>query len=152
MSINLELDMIKPRITIVLHPNTSFVELVTNDRRFNDEQYAFSRKAPPAGDEAVLLDGIDRVIGIDKVEASKNTLRLEISDGMRLHEFIPAVVGHVKGWGGKDYEPEIFCDDRRWTREPVYGSNEFAGPIDAGVKVLAGTANLGIEYKVWRNE
>jgi hypothetical protein len=140
-----------PRLTIILHPNTSRIDVTRNDRVFNYEQYSFSRKAEPVGAEKALLDILNtHIIGIDAAKASKNTLQLEICDGMLLSEFIPQVITAVKHFGGEaePYNPEIFVENRRYSVDPIY-DHEDGYTISEGVRERAGTVDIGVPYKVF---
>jgi hypothetical protein len=143
--------VIAPRLTIVLHPNPSRIDIALNDRLFNTERYSFSRKNKPIGAEKALLDYCQTyIVGIGDAKASKNTLQLEIEDGVLLREFIPQVVTAVLRWGGEvePYTPEIYVDNRRYEVAPTYDAE--GTPTSDGVHEQPGQADIGLPYKVWR--
>lgn len=139
------------RITVILHPNTSRVSIVLNDRVFNKERYSFSRKAEPIGPEKIMLDVLnDCIIGIINAEAAKNELSLEISECTYPSDYIPQVILAVKNYVGEsDYSPVIYCDDRRYTKEPEYNSEGWT--VTPGITEKKGSVNLGIPYVVWED-
>lgn len=141
---------IAPRLTVILHPNPSRIDIALNDRMFNTERYSFSRKQEPAGAEKELLDYCETyVVGVDRAKASKNTLQLEVADGVLLREFIPQVVTAVKRWGSEvePYAPEIHLDNRRYAVDPTY--DEDGWTTSEGVRERPGLADIGLPYKVW---
>lgn len=155
---NLKVETTASRVVIVLHPNVSRIDITLNDRLFNTEKYRFSRKEEPQGPEKTLLDSIENIIGVEKAEASKNTLSLELSDGLRLREFLPQVMVSLYHWGRAvneqhaeqtPYNPEIYVEDRRWKEAPVV--DEWR-TIKAGVCMEPGEANIGLPYTPWTDE
>jgi hypothetical protein len=145
-----EQEMTTSRLTIILHPNPSRVDIVLNDRLFNTEKYSFSRKNEAVGREKELLDYCETcIVGVDRATANKNTLKLEISDGVLLKEFLPQVIVAIKRWGSsvERYEPEIFVDNRRWEESPVYNSDGWI--IRKGIQQSPGQINIGFPYKIW---
>ena len=140
-----------PRLTIVLHPNPSRIDVALNDRMFNAERYSFSRKQEPVGAERALLDYCETyIVGVGSAKAGKNTLQLEIDDGVLLREFLPQVVTAVKRWGSEvePYEPEIYVDNRRYSVDPSYDADGWT--TSEGVREQPGRADIGLAYKVWR--
>lgn len=139
------------RITVILHPNPTCIDVVLNDRMFNQEQYGFSRKKQAEGAEAAMLDVLNRfTIGIRKAETSKNTLKLEISDGMLPNEIVPAVITAITRFVDEaDYSPVIFCDDRRRRVWPVESGDEWSSRSTGGVRYNSGEVDLGVEYTPW---
>jgi len=141
---------IKPRLTVVLHPNASRIDVALNDRMFNTERYSFSRRREPRGAERALLDYCETyVVGIGGAKASKNVLQLEIEDGVLLREFIPQVITAVKRWGSEvePYNPEVCVDNRRWETEPVYDDMSC---IASGVQQRPDQADIGMPYSIFR--
>jgi hypothetical protein len=140
---------IAPRLTVVLHPNESRIDIVLNDRMFNRERYTHTREQVPEGAEKQLLDSCDFIVGIESAKASKNTLALEISDGMYLSEFIPRVIDAIKQWGSatEPYEPAIYVDNRRWAVEPTYDSEY--GQTSCGLRQSPTEPAIGLPYAVW---
>lgn len=139
-----------PRITIILHPNTSRIDVTLNDRLFNHEQYSFSRKADPVGAEKVLLDHLnENVVGIEGAKASKNTLQLEVADGMLLREFIPQVITAVKVFGSEieQYDPVIAVENRRYDVDPVYDEDGYT--VSNGLREAPTAPNIGVPYDVF---
>lgn len=136
------------RITIILHPNESRIDVVLNDTRFNNERYYFSREAEPVGEELAMLEALENIIGIEKAETSKNTLSLEISAGMLESEFMPQVIRAVKKFGvvcnGEDYEPRLIVDNRRYAVCPE--SNDEGWTTVQGVRQLPNAVNIGLPY------
>jgi hypothetical protein len=142
---------IQPRLTIILHPNPSCVDIVVNDRMFNKERYSFSRKEEPVGAEKILLDYCqEHIIGIHTAEANKSTLKLKLEDGILLREFIPQLVTAVKRWGSEvePYNPMICVVNRRWKVEAVY-DDDMMRTNNPGVRELPNDADLGIPYTTW---
>jgi len=144
------------RIVITLHPNTSFMQFVLNDRMFNHEKYCHSRSNDPVGAEEKLLKVLNYyTVGVVSAEASKNKLRVEIERGMMLDEIIPPVITAIKEFvGEKDYEPEIFLEDDRWEVEPVVA--EGIDPwdvrtVEEGRKMAPGRALIGVTYTPWND-
>lgn len=137
------------RITIILHPNTSRVDVVLNDRMFNKERYSHSRDREAAGAEKVLLDVLnDCTVGVERASASKNTLSLDIADGMLHAEYMPAVIRAVQKFVGEsDYKPVIACEDRRYSVAPEYRSDGWTEK--PGIRVAAGKVDIGLEYQAW---
>lgn len=152
---NKDAPSLQSRMTIVLHPNTTRIDIVLNDRMFNTEKYYHSRKREPIGPEKEMLDMLEEhIIGIESARAGKNTVHLEISDGMRLREFMPQVITAVKQWGmafEPGYQPEVWLENRRWEREPVYcSSDEWSmGPEVPGVRQRPDAPDIGVPYQIW---
>lgn len=144
------------RIVIVLHPNPSYIEFIMNDRMFNQEQYQFSRKEEPNGPEATMLRVLNTYTnGVVKVEPGRNAMRVEIQDGFLLSEVVPEILIAIKAFvGEKDYQPEIFVDERRFVEQPVYSESENnwgdSRLITPGVKAKPGEVDIGVPYGVWR--
>lgn len=139
------------RILVVLHPNTDYITLALNDRRFNNERYGFHRDRKAEGDEANLLWYIElNVVGVSKVETQRNEMRLELSEGTLPHEVVPQVVTAVLEWARKiesDYNPTVYADDRRWKIDPKYDSDGWTEV--EGIRYPRGQLYLGIPYIVW---
>lgn len=143
----------RPRLTIILHPNPTCMEISLNDRMFNKEKYSFSRKRPAEGAEKKMLEMLEEeIIGIQKAETCKNVLKIEIHDGMRLKEFVPQVITAVKAWAEtvEPYNPIIYLDNRRWAREPVYANDDDWTPVSEGRKQRPGSADIGMPYEIWQ--
>jgi hypothetical protein len=141
---------VEPRLTVVLHPNTSRIDIALNDRLFNTEKYSFSRKNEPTGRERELLDYCETyIVGIGSATASKNVLQLEIEDGVLLREFIPQVITACKRWGSavEPYNPVVCVDNRRFEIEPVYGEDDSL--VQPGRRQLAHQADIGLPYSAW---
>jgi hypothetical protein len=139
------------RLTVVLHPNPSRIDIALNDRFFNTERYSFSRKQEPHGAEKDLLDYLQTyIVGVGDAKAAKNVLQLEIEDGVLLREFMPQVITAVKRWGSvvEPYEPEVFVDNRRYDIDPTYDSEGWT--TSDGVRQRPGKADIGLAYKVWQ--
>lgn len=137
------------RITVTLHPNTSYVTITLNDRLFNKERYSFSRASEAVGAEKEMLDILNScTIGIVQAETTKNQLKLQICEGMFVNEIIPAVLIAVKHFvSDSSYDPKVYCDDKRWEVEPREDGNGF--PLTDGVKVARNQADIGVEYEVF---
>lgn len=143
----------RPRLTIILHPNPTRIDISLNDRLFNKEKYNFSRKHEPIGAEKVMLDLLEEeVVGIQSAKTCKNVLALEVHDGMRLKEFIPQVVTAVKAWAEsvEPYNPIIYLDNRRWEVEPVYANEEDWFPKSQGIRQKPGAVDIGMPYEIWQ--
>lgn len=143
---------VAPRLTVVLHPNPSRIDIALSDRLFNTEKYSFSRKKEPVGAERDLLDYCETyVIGVSSANASKNTLQLEIDDGVLLREFIPQVITAIRRWGSavEPYSPDIYVDNRRYEVEPTYSEDGWA-TTRKGIVERPGSADIGLPYKVWK--
>lgn len=139
-----------PRLTIVLHPNTSRIDIALSDRLFNTEKYSFSRKIEATSKEKELLDYLETyIVGITKASATKNTLQLELAEGVYIREFMPQVITAVKSWGSgvEPYDPAIYVENRRWEREPKY--DDIGWTRVEGVRQPAGQVNIGVPYKTW---
>lgn len=143
------------RIVITLHPNTDHLEMVLNDRMFNTERYSFSREKEAVGAEKVLLNVLNNcVVGIVKAETTKNTLKMEIQEGMLLSELIPPTLTAIKEFvGEKGYDPEIFVNDKRYIEQPEYAvsSDEYdhGRQISPGKKAKPGSVDIGVPYMIW---
>ena len=143
---------LKSRLILILHPNTERAEVVLNDRKFNEEQYHFTRKSEPVEEEALLLAELNSVIGVKKAEASKNSISLEISPCMYPEEWFPSVLRAVLKWGGKGYRPSVEVDDRRYKsgQEPEYDHDGWV--TIEGVKQEKGAVNIGVEYSAFEGK
>lgn len=142
--------LITPRLTIILHPNTSRIDIVLNDRKFNNERYYHSRKNEAVGYEKVLLDYCNLYVnGIKNASTGKNVMHLEICDGMLLKEIIPEIIVAIKHWGSsvEPYNPEIYLENRRYEVAPEYHEDGY--PIHPGVREHATKPDIGVPYKVW---
>lgn len=141
------------RIVVLLHPNTKYIEFIMNDRMFNKEEYQFSRKAEAMGPEKTLLRVLNSCTnGVVKAEPGRNAMRVEIQDGFFLYEVVPEILIAIKEFvGEKDYNPEIFVDDRRYIVEPEYAESdwEIGCQISPGVKAKPGEVDIGVLYTVW---
>lgn len=137
------------RITVVLHQNPSYVTISLNDRLFNKERYSFSRAAQAVGSEKEMLDVLNNcTVGIKSAETGKNELKLELSEGMFIHEVIPAVLIAIKHFvNDPTYQPTVYCNDKRWEVEPEEDDDGF--PRKPGVKVPPKSVNIGVEYVVF---
>jgi hypothetical protein len=138
---------VTPRLTVVLHPDPSRIDIALNDRMFNTERYSFSRKRDPQAEEKALLDYCETyIVGIGGAKASKNVLQLEIEDGVLLREFIPQVITAIKRWGSavEPYNPDIYVDNRRWAKEPVYGGDDDTEILSRGRKQRPDEAVIGL--------
>jgi hypothetical protein len=143
---------IGPRLVIILHPNTSCIDIALNDRLFNREKYTHSRDTEPVGAEKELLDTLQgEIIGVSRAQAGKNTLRLDLDDGVLLREFMPQVVDAVIRWGSASapYAPEIYVENRRYEEDPEY--DRFGDQIRRGIRQEPQQADIGLPYKVWKS-
>lgn len=134
------------RITIIFHPNMECVDVVLNDRKFNNELYAFSREKEPEGKEATLIYTLSDIIGIDKAETVKNKLMLVIAPCMRPNEYIPHVIRAIISWAGEGYMPSIEVDERREAVPATY--DEFGHMVSRGVRMETG--DIGVTYIPFR--
>jgi hypothetical protein len=148
-----EVATISPRLTIILHPNPSRIDIAVNDRMFNTEKYSFSRKKAPVGAEQQLLEYCETyIVGIRDAKAAKNILQLDITDGVVLKEFLPQVITAVLQWGStsEPYSPQICVDNRRWKISPVYDKDGMR-TISHGVRERPDQPDIGIPYGIWGN-
>jgi len=135
----------RSRLLIVLHPNESRIDIMLSDKRFNDEEYAFSRKKEPTGNEERMLKRLKKLLGIQKAETARQELSLELFDGTLYDEFIPQVVEIIHEFTGPDFGQVVYLDDRR--RDGTAYSEE-GWLTNPGVPKPA--PNLGVEYKIWK--
>jgi len=135
----------RSRLLIILHPNESRVDIMLSDKKFNDEQYTFSRKKPATGHEERLLKRLKNVLGIQKAETGGQELSLELVDGTLYDEFVPQVIDIVHEFTGPDFGQVVYLDDRR--RDGTTYNDE-GWTTNPGVPKP--TPNLGVEYKIWK--
>jgi len=136
--------MTPSRTLLILHPNTSRVDITVTDKRFNNEQYSFSRKKAPTGHEERMLRRLEKLGGIKEAKAGGFELHLELRDGFFYKELMPAVIEIVREFTGPDYGREMFVQDRRRIGEKYDNDGYLRSP---GVKPER--PDLGFEYQDW---
>lgn len=137
------------RLTIILHPNTERACIVVSDKRFNDEQYNFSRKKEAVGHEERMLKRANKVIGVSSAKASKSELTLDLESCTLPSDWVPSIVEIVREYCGPDWNPTVFLDDRRWKVKPLYNKQGYTEV--AGIRFKKGSAMIGVEYTPWED-
>lgn len=133
------------RIVVICHPNPTRVDVVLTGKRFNNEQYSFSRKHAATGHEERLLERLNNVNGVEEARTSKNTLSLEICEGFHTHEILPAVLALVEEFAGPDFTGPVYLDERRESVSTCYDDDGWMSL--PGVKITG--ANIGVPYEPW---
>lgn len=142
----------KSRLIVILHPNTERADIVLTDRFFNKEEYSFSRKKAPTGNEERLLKRLGNLWGIKEAKTSKQELSLELIPGFEPKEWVGNVIELVKEFGGEDYNPEICVQNRRWAIRPetVYDNDGWGREIAPGVRetgIDVGVPFTAVDYQ-----
>lgn len=131
-----------PRLTVVLFPNTSIIEIQLNDRKFNNIDYLHQFEPEDYPSLQVMHKFISAYPALEECKIGQNTVKLEIKEGGVPHEIIPRALFAICEWAGDDYNPEIFVMDMRWKVEPV--EDEFAITLKNGVRYEPHEINIGI--------
>ena len=139
---------LEPRLTVVLYPNTAFIEIQLNDRVFNHVEYfsLFDIEDHPK------LTGLYKYItsypALDQCEISKSVIRLKLTESGLPCEVVPRALFGICEWAGDDYNPTICVLDKRWL---VEHRDDGWGISTGGKHHPPGSADIGIPNYVALN-
>jgi hypothetical protein len=126
------LPAVSRKLKLMLWPNSERASFFV-DRKINAERYVHSRYGEPNVEEALLMQNLEKIIGIRHAQIGGEEICLDLTPMNEVEEWLPEAINAISGYFGPTYVPRLIVSNRRYSVQPKY-DQETGELISDGVK------------------